>query len=396
MPKLTKRFIDGLEPVEKDSVFWDGELPGLGLRVWPSGKRVFIVQYRNPQGRTRKLTLGRYGVLTPEEARRLAQQRLAEVAKGGDPAHRRDAARQAPTVAEFAERYLAQHAEAKKKPRSAAQDRRLLERFILPAVGSLKVQGVSRADVARLHHGLHETPYQANRTLALLSKMFNLAERWSLRPDGSNPCRHVEKFKERKRERYLSAEELARLGQALAELERDGSEGPHAIAAIRLLLLTGCRLGEVLTLRWEDVDFERGLLHLPDSKTGAKTVALAAPALEVLSEAPRFAGNPYVIPGERAGRPLVNLQKPWRRIRAKAGLPDVRLHDLRHSFASVGAAAGLGLPIIGALLGHHEAATTHRYAHLAADPLKEAADVIAGKIAAAMKAKPKVVILKRH
>jgi integrase len=175
----------------------------------------------------------------------------------------------------------------------------------------------------------------------------------------------------------------------------DGSESPHVIAAVRLLLFTGCRLGEVLTLRWEDVDFERGLLHLPDSKTGAKTVALAAPALQVLAEAPRLKGNPYVMPGEKVGRPWQDMQRPWRRIRARAGLPDVRLHDLRHSFASVGAAAGLGLPIIGALLGHTQAATTHRYAHLAADPLKEAADVIAGKIAQALKAKPKVIKLRR-
>jgi len=425
MPKLTKRLIDSLGWVEKDSVFWDGELPGFGLRVWPSGKRVFVVQYR-AQGRTRKITLGHYGVLTPEEARQRARQVLAEVGRGSDPAERRDAAREAPTVKELAERYLAEHAEPKLKPRSVSENKRFLEQFILPAIGSRKVQAVTRADVARLHHSMHKTPYQANHVRALLSKMFNLAERWGLRPDGSNPCRHVEKFPEHNRERYLSSDELARLGEALRKAEqkwaeeaamgrkvrrvkKKGSEGkkdtqdnkepeaeaPGVIAAIRLLLFTGCRLSEVLTLRWEHVDFERGCLRLPDSKTAAKVVPLAGPALELLKELPRLIGNAHVIPGHRVGGHLVNLNKAWRRLRAKAELPDVRCHDLRHSFASVGAAAGLGLPILGKLLGHTQAETTQRYAHLAVDPLKQAADVIAGKIAAAMKAKPKVVNINR-
>jgi integrase len=219
--------------------------------------------------------------------------------------------------------------------------------------------------------------------------MFNLAEQWSLRPDGSNPCRHVEKFTERKRERMLSPAELARLGDALAAY--DGS--PYPVAAIKLLIFTGARLGEVRELQWDWIDLERGEASLPDSKSGAKILHLPPPALAVLTELPRLDGNPHVIAGAKPGAALVNLEKPWLTIRAAAGLDNVRLHDLRHAFASVAASSGMGLPIIGKMLGHTQAATTHRYAHLASDPVKAAAAVVAGKIAAAMAGSGKGAVL---
>jgi len=219
---------------------------------------------------------------------------------------------------------------------------------------------------------------------ALLSKFFNWCERQGHRPDGSNPCRHVEKFGETKRERFLSAEELTRLGEALRAADAKRTASPWIIGAISLLALTGARLSEILTLKWEFVNLERAMIRLPDSKTGAKTLYLNAPALAVLNELPRVDGNPFVIVGERKGARLVNLQKPWRRIRKAAGLDDVRLHDLRHSFASVGAAGGMSLPLIGALLGHSQPQTTHRYAHLAADPLRAASETIAGSISSAL------------
>ncbi len=228
---------------------------------------------------------------------------------------------------------------------------------------------------------MRDKPIQANRTLALLSKMFGLAERWGLRPPGSNPCRGIDRFPEKRRERFLSGGEIARLGAVLEE------EEPHetfVVLAIRLLLLTGARRDEVLTLRWADVDFERSALRLPDSKTGAKVIPLGPAALALLAMAPRLEGNPYVIPGRRVGGRLVGLQRPWARIRERAGLGDVRLHDLRHSFASVGAAAGLGLPILGAILGHRNHATTARYAHLDDDPRRTAATRISDEIAAAL------------
>ncbi len=219
--------------------------------------------------------------------------------------------------------------------------------------------------------------------------MLNLAESWGIRPDGSNPCRHVERYPEKRRERFLSAEELERLGRVLTEAEAEGAEPLSAIAAIRLLILTGCRVQEILGLRWEQVDFERRQIHFEESKTGQKAVAFGAAALELLSDLPRHEGNPHVIPGKKEGAHFVGMPKVWQRIRTRAGLEDVRLHDLRHSFASVGAGAGLSLPIIGKLLGHTQAATTQRYAHLAADPVREAADRVSAEIAAALNGQTK-------
>jgi integrase len=281
------------------------------------------------------------------------------------------------------------------KPRTVVEYRRLCQSIIVPALGWKRVRDVSRADISRLHHNQRDTPYAANRALAVLSKMFGLAEKWGERPDGSNPCRHVEKYAEHKRERMLSADEFGRLAEALKAPGRS----PYIVAAIKLLVFTGARLSEILNLEWEWIDFERGEARLPDSKTGAKTLHLPAPALAVLTDLPRVEGNPYVIVGNVAGARLVNLEKPWRAIRRAAGLDDVRLHDLRHAFASVAASSGMGLPIIGKMLGHTQAATTHRYAHLASDPVKAAAATVARKIADAMQggamAADKVVSLTR-
>ena len=223
---------------------------------------------------------------------------------------------------------MSEHVATKTKQRTGIEYRRLIDKIILPAIGNQRVRDVKRADIARLHHARRAAPYEANRVLAVLSKMFSLAEKWGERPDGSNPCRHVEKYSERKRERMLSAEEFSRLGDALARSDRS----PYVIAAIKLLVFTGARLREILGLRWEWIDFERGEARLPDSKSGAKTLHFPPPALAVLAELPRVEGNPHIIVGNVGGRALVNLEKPWRAIRKDAGLDDVRLHDLRHAF----------------------------------------------------------------
>jgi integrase len=384
--KITKGSVDAAKRGATDQFIWDTEIKGFGLKVTPAGKKVYILQYRSG-GRerpTQRVTIGNHGNLTPDKARELAKRMSGAIANGANPAEEIALDRSAPTVSDLAERFKSGHIATKTKARTAIEYRHLLDANVLPALGRLRVSEVTRKHVTDLHHSLRSKPYAANRTLAVLSKMFNLAEKWGERPDGTNPCRHVEKYPERKRERFLSEAELARLGEALAAAERDTSESPFSVAAIRLLVFTGTRRNEILTLKWEVVDFDRACLRLPDSKTGAKTVYLNPPALQLLASLPRIKGNAFVIPGERAGAHLVNIEKPWRRIRARAGLEGVRLHDLRHSFASFGAGAGLGLPIIGALLGHTQAATTARYAHLAADPLKQANDLIGARIAAAM------------
>ena len=388
MPKLTKRVIDALKPREREFVEWDTEVRGFGARIRPSGKITYILKYRVGGGRggtIRKPNIGVHGAITVGQARSIAQQWLADVAKGGDPSAGRSAARDAATLAAICDRYLVEHAEVEKRPRSVVEDRRLIEKRIKPAFGRKSIMAVTRTDVSRLKSALRTTPYEANRTLALLSKVFNLAEEWGERPEGTNPCRRVKKFPEAGRERFLSTEELARLGAVLAAAERSGTEPPAAIAALRLLIFTGCRRSEILTLQWPHVDFEGRRLRLPDSKTGAKVIHLPAPALEVLSSLPRAADNPHVIAGRKAGSHLVNLTKVWHRIRANAGIADVRIHDLRHSFASAGTAAGLSLPMIGKMLGHTQASTTQRYMHLAADPVKEAVEIVATGIASAMR-----------
>ena len=383
MPKLTKRFVEATEIGATRYDIFDSQIPGFGIRIAPSGTRTYVLMYRSG-GRRWRVSLGRHGIVTPGQAREVAIDILARVKRGENPAASRQGGGQITTVADLAERFDEEHVAVRLKPRTAKEYRRNVQLFIMPALGRLKVADVTRADVARFHHEFRDTPYQSNRNLEIVSKMFNLAEMWGLRPDGSNPCRHVKKYKEEKRERYLSADELARLGEVLRQCEQDGIESASTINLIRLLMLTGCRLSEIQTLKWEYVDFENRALHLPDSKTGVKTVHLGPPALKVLIEIERIEGNPWVITGKLENTHLQEPQRPWRRIRKRAGLDDVRIHDLRHTFASVAVSGGQGLPMIGQMLGHTQVQTTARYAHLATEPVKRATDDVSTTIGAAM------------
>ncbi len=278
-----------------------------------------------------------------------------------------------------------------------------LHKHAAPIIGSIKLDMITPSDIAELHHRIGQTkPMTANRVVECISSVYRYAATCGLVKRGHNPASDIKAYREQRRERFLTSEELARLGEAIREAETTGipwqiddkkptakhipktnrttNIGPHAAAALRLLIFTGARLREILDLKWAYVDFERGLLLLPDSKTGRKTIVLNAPALTVLSELPRISA--YVIVGDDPDRPRHDLNRPWQLVSERADLAGVRLHDLRHTHASVG--AGVGLPITGKLLGHSQASTTHRYAHLAADPLRRASDRIAGRIAAAM------------
>lgn len=383
MSKLTKRTIEALAPRDVDYIAWDNDIPGFGVRVMPSSRKSFVLQYRAGR-RSRRMVLGYVNVITPEQARGMAIQHLAALRGGIDPLAERDAGRDAVTVGDLAARFDAEHIAVHLKPSTQKEYRRSLEKFILPVFANRPIVEVSREEIARFHHKYRHVPYQANRCLEILSKMFNLAELWGLRPDGSNPRKHIRKYREEKRERFLSAAELRRVGEVLREMEEEGLELPSAIAAVMLLILTGCRLNEIITLKWEYVDLAAGALNLPDSKTGAKVVHIGKPVADVLRRISPLPGNPWVIAGKNPGARLSDLQPFWQRVRARAGLKDARIHDLRHTFASAAVAAGQGLPMIGKLLGHTQVQTTARYAHLAADPVKAAAEQVSAVIAASI------------
>jgi integrase len=381
--EITKRNVDALQPdARKDIFLWDGKLSGFGVRCRSTGAKYYFIKIRAGK-RQRWLTIGKHGApWTPDTARAEAHRLLGDSEHGVDPGVQRDSLKENPTVHELGEMFLEKHAEAKRKPRTA-EYKRLLNVVVKPKIGSVRVCELARADVANLHHALRKVPYQANKVVAVLSKLFSWAQKQGipLKASEGNPAKGIDRYKEHKRKLFLDAEQLTKVGVAMRALEKEELLEPQEAVAIRLLLLTGCRLNEILTLRWDYVHKATSTLELPDSKTGAKTVHLNAPALAVLSQLPRIEGNPFVIFSPRTkGQHLVNLQKPWRRVRDRAGLETIRLHDLRHAYGSMGAGIGLGLPVIGALLGHTQAATTQRYAHVQPNPLKQAANVIGARL----------------
>ena len=413
--KITKRAVDAAKPAKRDWFIWDTEVRGFGLKVTPAGNRVYVLQYRFNRW-LHRYTIGKHGSpWTPNEARTEAERLLGMIADGVDPAEVKAADKAAMSVAELCDLYLAEGV-ATKKGATLAMDRGRIERHVKPLLGRMPVGAVTRADIARFMQDVaagktardEKTGFRgrsivkggkgvATRTVGMLGAIFAFAVDRGLRPD--NPARGVKRFTDGKSERFLSPAELARLGETLAAAEREG-ENPSAVAAIRLLTLTGGRKNEILSLRWEYVDFERACLRLPDSKTGAKVVPLGAPALELLASLPRMEGCPYVLPSNTGEGHFVGLQKVWARLRERAGLPGVRLHDLRHSFGAVGAGGGDSLLVIGALLGHRDQKATQRYAHLSDSPIQAAANRIAGDIAAAMsggdKGGAEVVALPKH
>lgn len=387
--KLTKSLIDGLKYDGDGSsahIVWDEALPGFGVRVYPTSKKSFVLRY-TLKGRKRTIALGAFSALTLQEARKLAQAKKVDVYKGDDPLEIRAAEKRASiTVDNLADRYLAEHALPKKKPRSAEEDERNLKNHVRPAIGSRGVADVTAADAQRIHHAMRGRPYAANRVLALMSKMFNLAETWGLRPPNSNPCRALQKFKETRRDKFLSRAELQRLGDVLATAEEEGLAAASAVDAIRFLLFTGCRRNEALTLQWRDVDLDRGVASLRDAKSGPRPLQLSEPACALLALRKRIDGNPYVFTGHVEGGHLVNLRKPWMRIAERAELDGFRLHDLRHTFASYAVMSGLTLPALGRLLGHSQAQTTHGYSHWADEAERTAASTVGGVLGAALNA----------
>jgi integrase len=410
MPKgrISKRTVDALTcPSGRDRTFlWDDAISGFGVAAFPGGKKVYVAQYRK-NGRSSRVAIGTHGRLAPDEARSEAKKLLGLAEQGVDIAEQRRQARAVQTFAQISAEFMELHVRPKRKPRTYDSYRTMLKKHVHPAIGSKRISAVSRGDVVKLHAGLSGTPGAANRVVELISAVWNWAAKRDIVSFTDNPVKGLERNPERKCERFLSSAEFARLGEALERAEKSGLNydvdlskatakhaakpenrvrkiDPYAMAAIRLLLLTGARLREILHLKWDYIDLERGIVHLPDSKTGRKPIYLSSAALAILTRLPVQRGNPYVIVGGKDNAPRSDLKKPWAAITKEAGLTGVRLHDLRHSFASVGAGASLGLPILGKLLGHSNPATTQRYAHLDADPMRRAVNTIGELINAAM------------
>jgi integrase len=407
--KLTKRTVDRAGPKPGRYTLWDTELKGFGLRVAESGTKTYILRYR-PRGAGRAgprrfMVLGRHGAITPDEARGQAKALLGAVAAGQDPAKERSQANSTMPIAQLVELFINEHARPKRKPRTAADYAAVLRSNLVSKFGKRAADQVTPGDVSQLHLSLRDRPYQANRLVAVIASMYGFAARRGIVPRGANPAHGIERFREYSRERYLGVEELNRLGETLRLAETEGLPwrsdadkpeskhlvreenrrtvlSPEVVLAFRLLMFTGARLQEILTLQWSHIDFERGLINLPDSKTGRKTIVMSAATMDLLRDRERRGA--FVIPGADVGRSRSGLKKPWRAIQRHAGLEGVRIHDLRHTFASIGAGASLGLPIVGKLLGHSQPATTARYAHLDADPLRRASNVIGDHLTAAL------------
>ena len=380
--KITKRVIDASAPESKTRYLWDSELGGFGVKILPSGRKTFIVQYRmGGRGkRTRRVTIGVHGSISADQARSAAKKTLALVAIGTDPLAERDEERAALKVSDVIELFTKEHVEAKLSDNTISAYEAIARLHLSDDFKKMNIRDVTRQDVARLHFSLRKSHTMANKTLAYLSKLFNWSEKFGYRDDHTNPCRHIDKFKEERRERFLSPEEQERLWKVLDRAEEENLTTLYHVGALRVIILSGARLREILHMKWEYADLQRGVIRLPKSKTGAKNIYLNQTAIDVIKSMPKQRGNPYVFCGLVPGQPIHEMQKAWQRIRKLADIEDVRIHDLRHTFASVAVMNGMSLPVVGALLGHSQPRTTARYAHLAVDPLLEAAELVGEKL----------------
>ncbi|SDR36434.1 site-specific integrase [Pseudovibrio sp. Tun.PSC04-5.I4] len=413
MPNITKRTVDAAKPIGKKYFVWDGKLKGFGLQVMPSGIKSFIVQYRTLEGRSRRMSLGKYGELTPDQARGLGTDVLAKVRNGEDPTANRKTIRAAPTVNDLLDMYIAEHVQVHNKPRTMRDITRLVTQNIRPQLGQMKLGSVMRPDISKLHRSMKATPRQGNHVLAILSKAFNLAEVWGLRPEHSNPVRLIKRYKENERDRFLSDEELRRLGQTLELAKNEGLPwiikakpetakhlrkdiekrrtpiSPMTFFCLRLLLYTGARLSEIATLEWKHVDFELGTIALPSRKgDGRKPHPVSANVLDILAEIPRIDTSPFVLP--RISDPQRHtsvevIESAWQRVRHHAGIPDVRIHDLRHTVGTFAAQAGSNAFLISHLLRHRNVTITNRYVNQDAHPIRMLSETVGERIEAGLR-----------
>lgn len=380
--KLTKTAVDAATPKEREYELRDTTVPGFLLKVTPAGRKIFMLQYQTNAGVRRKPAIGRFGALTVELARKIAQDWLAEVRQGKDPSEQKSAARAAPTVKQLCERFIEDYSKLHNKPSTVQGNEQNIKNHVLPRLGRMKVPDVTRADISALMTAMADRPIIANRTLACLGKMFNLAEVWGYRPDGSNPCRHVQKYTEKGSTRFITDDEMRKLYAYLDEADRNGLEHPFITLAIRLQFEFAARMSEVLALEWKWIDLDQRRVTWPDSKTGGMTKPLSEEAHRLLSTAPRFEDSPFVCPSifEPSKRMTGNTyHHGWRRILERAGVPHVGTHGIRHRAATDIANSGVPLKVGMALTAHKTVAMFMRYIHNEDDPVRLAANLVAAR-----------------
>ena len=382
MPKLTKKVIDSSVPQQNIYIVWDSDIKGFGCRVYPSGQKTYVFFYYSKIGVKKKeyLKIGVHGTITCDIAREIAQGLAGDVARGIDPKKQKSQKekehKKSITFQEFSQIFAEKYRNFHHKKNTIEIDNYRIKNHIFPFFKDMRISEITEKDILEFKDSLKHFPSTCNRCLTFLSKAFNLAELWDHRPKHSNPCRGIQKYPEKKKERFLTNEELEKLDDVLKMQEILGITSSYSLAAIRMLMYTGCRLSEILTLKWEDVFIEQGYLHLKDSKTGEKTIPLNESAKNILINLDRKAGNPYIFVGEKPGTCLTTLKTAWKKIRYLANIEDVRLHDLRHTFASLAIKQGIDLYTVSKLLGHKNIRTTTRYAHLEMKQLLKATNMV--------------------
>ena len=378
--KLTKTVVDTAQPETDPYELRDAAVPGFLLKVTPSGRKVFMVAYVANNGQRRKPAIGRFGEITVEQARVIAQDWLADVRKGKDPSAEKSAARRAPTVKELFERFIADYSEPRNKPSTVEANRGYGKLYIIPISAKLRSPTLRAPDISNLMKRMAKTPTNANRVLSAVRKMFNLAEVWGMRPDGSNPCRHIPKFPERGKTRLITDAELKRLYAYLNKAEAEGLEHPFILLAVRLQFEFAARMSEILKLEWAWVDLDNRRVEWPDSKTGGMSKPMSAEAVRLLEAAPRLESSPYVCPSIfDPNRPMSKhtYYKGWRRILERAGLPHIGTHGIRHRSATDIANSGIPVKVGMALTAHKTVTMFMRYVHTEDDPVRAAADAVA-------------------
>lgn len=379
---LTKKRIESLEPRSRAYIAWDSLITGFGVIVYPSGRKSFCIQFRDHKRKSKKHVIGSCSVMQVDDARAEARRCLALATLGNTTFLRQDTATET-LLSDVWARYEREHAQTLKIS-TRKENARLWLANISDVIGGRPVATLQKRDVADLHNRYFERPYLGNRILSLLSLLLGLSERWGLREEGTNPCSGIQRYCEKSRERVLTDRELEAIDRELTS----GRYHQSVVLAIRLLFVTGCRLREILNMKWEFIDWDARLIRFPDSKTGAKTVDMNPSVQSLLADAHQLDGNPYVCWGSVRSQPRIQIHRPWKKICEACGIPDVRLHDIRHTFASTAISHGANLIEVRDLLGHSDVQTTQRYAHLETEARREASRKVSGVIRNAMQRQP--------